>query len=70
MRALPCQAFTVHGFPFSRCWLARRKAAWKPKETRYGSGAIWKFAQLVGPAHKGAVTHPGMDGEKFVYADI
>ena len=50
--------------------LARRKAASKPKVTRYGSGALWKFAKLVGPAHLGAVTHPGRDGETFVYADI
>ncbi|HRD27222.1 MAG TPA: dihydroxy-acid dehydratase [Caulobacter sp.] len=50
--------------------LARRKAAWTPRETPYGNGAIWKFAQLVGPAHKGAVTHPGFEGERHIYADI
>jgi dihydroxy-acid dehydratase len=50
--------------------LARRKAAWTPRETAYGNGAIWKFAQLVGPAHKGAVTHPGFDGERHIYADL
>ncbi|MFZ5668058.1 MAG: dihydroxy-acid dehydratase [Pseudomonadota bacterium] len=50
--------------------LARRKADWKPRETQYGSGALWKFAQMVGPAHLGAVTHPGFSGEKRVYADI
>ncbi len=27
--------------------------------TNYQSGALWKFAQLVGPAHLGALTHPG-----------
>jgi dihydroxy-acid dehydratase len=36
----------------------------------YGSGALWKYAQQVGPAHLGAVTHPGFAGEKHVYADI
>ncbi len=50
--------------------LAARKAAWKPRETAYGNGAIWKFAQLVGPAHLGAVTHPGFAGERHVYADL
>jgi len=50
--------------------LARRKAAWTPRETQYGNGAIWKFAQLVGPAHLGAVTHPGFDGERHIYADL
>ena len=50
--------------------LAERKKAWQPHETDYGSGALWKFAQGVGPAHLGAVTHPGFKGEKKVYADI
>jgi dihydroxy-acid dehydratase len=50
--------------------LEHRARDWKPKETRYGSGALWKFAQLVGPAHLGAVTHPGKAGETFEYADV
>ena len=50
--------------------LAKRHAAWKPRANEYGSGAIWKFAQLVGPAEKGAVTHPGGAGETHIYADI
>jgi dihydroxy-acid dehydratase len=50
--------------------LADRKREWKPRATRYGSGALQKFARLVGPAHEGAVTHPGFDGERHVYADI
>ncbi len=50
--------------------LAERRKTWAPKETRYGSGALWKFAQLVCPAHEGATTHPGFAGESFVYADI
>ncbi len=50
--------------------LVARRAAWKPRETIYGSGAIWKYAQLVGPAHLGAVTHPGGAAEKHTYADI
>ena len=50
--------------------LERRRAAWTPRRTDYNSGAIWKFAQLVGPAHLGAVTHPGGAAETHVYADI
>lgn len=54
----------------SEAELAERKKSWKPRETHYGSGALWKYAQQVGPAHLGAVTHPGFAGEKHVYADI
>ncbi|MHA1157858.1 MAG: dihydroxy-acid dehydratase [Alphaproteobacteria bacterium] len=50
--------------------LAARKAAWRPRETGYESGAIWKYAQTVGPARKGAVTHPGGAAETKSYADI
>ncbi len=50
--------------------LAKRKAAWKSRETDYASGTLWKYAQIVGPAEKGAVTHPGAKAEKKVYADI
>ncbi|MDB5432462.1 MAG: dihydroxy-acid dehydratase [Caulobacter sp.] len=50
--------------------LENRKRHWEPKVTNYGSGAIWKFAHLVGPAHLGAVTHPGFAGETHVYADL
>jgi len=34
------------------------------------SGYLWKYAQQVGPARKGAVTHPGGSVEKECYADI
>jgi dihydroxy-acid dehydratase len=50
--------------------LAARRAAWTPRRTDYNSGAIWKYAQLVGPAHLGAVTHPGAEAETHCYADI
>jgi dihydroxy-acid dehydratase len=50
--------------------LKRRKAEWAPRRTNYQSGAIWKFAQAVGPAHLGATTHPGAAAETHVYADI
>jgi len=50
--------------------LAERKKSWKPRENAAGSGVLWKYAQQVGPAVKGAVTHPGSAGEKNCYADI
>ncbi len=51
--------------------LAQRKADWKgPRETLYASGAIWKYAQLVGSTRLGAVTHPGAKAERHVYADL
>ena len=50
--------------------LAARKAQWKPRPSPVGSGAIWKFAQAVGPARDGAVTHPGGAAETSCYADI
>src|SRR5688572_29027451 len=49
--------------------LARRRAAWKPRGTDYNAGVLWKYAQLVGPAHLGAVTHPGGAAETHSYAD-
>ena len=49
--------------------LARRRAEWKPRGTDYNAGALWKYAQLVGPAHLGAVTHPGGAAETHCYAD-
>ncbi len=51
--------------------LAERKANWKgPRQTIYSSGALWKYAQLVGSTHKGAVTHPGAEAERHVYMDL
>jgi dihydroxy-acid dehydratase len=51
--------------------LAERKAAWEgPRETLYGAGALWKYAQLVGGAYKGAVTHPGAKAERHEYMDL
>ncbi|HEY3695022.1 dihydroxy-acid dehydratase [Phenylobacterium sp.] len=50
--------------------LENRKRHWQPHETAYGAGALWKYAQIVGPAHLGAVTHPGGEAERHVYADI
>jgi len=49
--------------------LAKRKSQWKARESEYGSGYLWKYAQQVGPAVNGAVTHPGGAAEKECYAD-
>ena len=50
--------------------MATRRAAWVPRQNDYGSGALWRYAKTVGPAYKGAVTHPGAAAETHVYADI
>jgi dihydroxy-acid dehydratase len=50
--------------------LSARKAQWKgPRPTQYATGAIWKFAKLVGGARYGAVTQPGAKAEAHVYMD-
>jgi dihydroxy-acid dehydratase len=48
---------------------ARRKE-WQQRTTDYTSGTLWKYAQTVGTAGKGAVTHPGAAAESHVYADL
>ncbi len=51
--------------------LESRRQAWTgPRETIYGSGALWKYAQLVGPARDGAVTHGGGSAELHSYPDL
>ncbi|MEQ8369204.1 MAG: dihydroxy-acid dehydratase, partial [Alphaproteobacteria bacterium] len=50
--------------------LAERRKAWTPRATDFQSGALWRYAQTVGPAQKGAVTHPGAQAETHVYADL
>ena len=50
--------------------LTERKTKWQPRTTNYTSGALWKYAQQVGPAVSGALTHPGGAHEKQCYADI
>ena len=54
----------------SKAELDKRRKAWKPRETDYQSGTLWKYAQTVGKAAKGAVTHPGGKAETHMYADI
>ncbi len=50
--------------------LAERRKHWKPRGNDYNSGALWRYAQNVGPAYQGAVTHPGGKAETHVFADI
>jgi dihydroxy-acid dehydratase len=50
--------------------LSKRKRDWKPRAGDFASGYLWKYAQQVGSALHGAVTHPGGTAEKNCYADI
>ncbi|MGD9507188.1 MAG: dihydroxy-acid dehydratase, partial [Geminicoccaceae bacterium] len=50
--------------------LAARQGGWAPRVSMYTSGTLWKYAQTVGPAEKGAVTHPGGKAEVLSYAEI
>lgn len=50
--------------------MEERRSRFKPHENDYAAGALWRYSQNVGPAYKGAVTHPGAKAEKHVYADI
>jgi dihydroxy-acid dehydratase len=50
--------------------LAERRMVWHPRPHDFQSGALWKYAQTVGDACNGAVTHPGARAETHVYAEI
>jgi dihydroxy-acid dehydratase len=50
--------------------LERRRKAWKAPANPYQSGVLRKYAELVGSARKGAVTHAGGKAEVVCYADI
>jgi len=50
--------------------LSARAKRWKAPPNAYQSGALRKYADQVGPARKGAVTHAGAKGEVVCYADI
>ena len=54
----------------SQAELEARKARWKAPASEVTSGYIWKYAQQVGSARLGAVTHPGAHAETSCYADI
>ncbi|MGI9507715.1 MAG: dihydroxy-acid dehydratase, partial [Geminicoccaceae bacterium] len=50
--------------------LTARRAGFARVPTEYTSGTLWKYAQTVGSAEKGAVTHPGGAAEVKAYADL
>lgn len=50
--------------------LEERRKEWEPRSNEYRSGALWRYAQTVGSAVGGAVTHPGAKEETHVFADI
>ncbi|MEM6266533.1 MAG: dihydroxy-acid dehydratase, partial [Pseudomonadota bacterium] len=50
--------------------LEERRAAWQSRANDYQSGALWRYAQNVGKARYGALTHPGAKSERHVFADI
>ena len=50
--------------------LTERKKNWKERKTDFNSGTLWKYAQNVGSAAFGAVTHPGADKETHIYSEI
>lgn len=50
--------------------LSKRREKWQPRDNDSTSGVLWKYAQQVGSARNGAVTHPGGKKEISCYADI
>ncbi|HZA67808.1 MAG TPA: dihydroxy-acid dehydratase [Geminicoccaceae bacterium] len=67
--AIDAEAGTID-VELSQSELQTRRATWQPHPTMYGAGSLWKYAQTVGPACLGAVTHPGAKAEVRSYADI
>ena len=54
----------------SKAELEARAKSWRPRAPEFTSGYLWKYAQQVGAARQGAVTHPGAAAERACYADI
>jgi dihydroxy-acid dehydratase len=54
----------------SKTELEKRRKAWRPRRHDYQSGALWRYAQTVSDAEKGAVCHPGGKAEVRSFADI
>jgi dihydroxy-acid dehydratase len=50
--------------------IQERRRLWQSRPTMYPSGSLWKYAQIVGPAEKGAITHPGGKAEVKSYAEM
>jgi dihydroxy-acid dehydratase len=58
MIAIDAEAGTLD-IEIGQAELARRQAAWRPRDPSDFSGALWRYAAMVGDAVDGAVTHPG-----------
>jgi dihydroxy-acid dehydratase len=54
----------------SEAELAKRRTNWKAPPNAHQSGVLRKYADQVGPARRGAVTHGGGRAEIVCYADI
>jgi dihydroxy-acid dehydratase len=54
----------------SEAELKSRGKTWKARLAPFQSGYLWKYANEVGPARTGAVTHPGASKEAHCYADV
>ena len=54
----------------SEAELKSRAKSWKARPNPFQSGYLWKYANEVGPARTGAVTHPGAGVEAHCYADV
>jgi dihydroxy-acid dehydratase len=67
--AIDAEAGTIE-VELSSSELQGRRRLWQSRPTQYPSGSLWKYAQIVGPAEKGAVTHPGGKAELRSYAEI
>ena len=50
--------------------LEARRKNWKPRKTNYQSGALWKYAQQVGSARRGATTQPGAKEETHTFVNL
>ncbi len=50
--------------------LNERRKHWEAPDNPYKSGALWKYADQVGAARTGAVTHPGGKSEVECYAHV
>ena len=69
MIVLDAEAGTID-VELSEAELEERRKSWQPRSHDFQAGALWKYAQTVGSAQKGCVTHPGGAKETHCYADI
>jgi dihydroxyacid dehydratase/phosphogluconate dehydratase len=68
VKAADMSVFVTLNVKLTGAGLAGRRTKRTARETHHRSGALWKYAQGVGPAGGGAVIHPGAH-EKQCYAD-